>query len=91
MRGIAGGSPCSYAGAVTFWDGSGRLIRSTLIVAVLLGLVFGVTTTPRGGLLVAGSVIALVGILVLSAQTMRGSEQTLDRQIRDRERRSGQR
>ena len=69
-----------------WWQGSGRLVAVTCAVAVCLGLLFGVLTTPRGGLLVAGSVLAVVGVLVLSAQTMRGSEQILERQIRDRHR-----
>ena len=64
------------------------MIGWTLVTAAVLGLVFRLLTTPRGGLLVGGSVLAIVGILVLSSATMRGSEQTLDRQIRDRERRS---
>lgn len=70
------------------WRENRRLFGWTLAVAVVLGMVFGVLTTPRGGLIVAGSVLAIVGILVLSSATMRGSEQILDRQIRDREQRS---
>ena len=78
----------SYRGDMRFWQDNRSLIGWTVAVAVALGLVFAVLTTPRGGLLVGGSVLAIVGILVLSSATMRGSEQTLDRQIRDRERRS---
>ena len=74
-----------------WWEANGRLVRWTVAVAVVCGLVGGSIWGPGAGLLIAGSILGFMAILSVSSAAMVGSEQTLDAQIRMRERNADRR
>lgn len=69
-----------------WWRTNGTVVRWTVGAALGAGLVFGLWRGPRAGLLVGGSILALVAVLALTSATLSGMNATMDRQIAARER-----
>ena len=69
-----------------WWRTNRVLVQWTLAIAMVAGIGFGVWGGLRAGVLVAGSILALMAVLALSSATMAGMDVTLDRQIAMRER-----
>ena len=69
-----------------WWLTNRGLVGGTLAVAVTLGIAFGLWDGPGSGALVAFSILAVLGVLMLSSATFSGMDVTLDRQIAMRER-----